>query len=179
MGDGSWARLLATPGRCKLWICASLDMAVTSTLLMRVVLYTGKRGVQVFVRERMALMQQPYLSNDVFEMRVLNRQARKRSVGDTFASTLQRVKGSSRGAAFAQWTGKNTQGLMALGKKFGSNMMSALSRFEARAAAFAGVDTFFCVRRKRAGRPVAIATGFGVCNLCCLCSHGRTAATPY
>jgi hypothetical protein len=86
----------------------------------------------------MGMMQQPYLSNDVFEMRVLNRQARQRSVSGALASTMQRVKDSSRGAAFAQWTGKNTHGLVAWGKKAGANMMNALTRFEARAAAFAG-----------------------------------------
>ena len=78
------------------------------------------------------MMQQPDAAGDAFEMRVLRRQARNRSLGAVLSEGVQRVKDSSRTAALARWTTQKAGAVAALGKQAGAAMSAGIDRAWAR-----------------------------------------------
>lgn len=100
--------------------------------------------LQVFICDRMMMMQQPHIAYDKFEMRVLDRQARNKTLTGSINSTVQRVKTSTKTAAFARWTSQKTEAVVALGKTAAGAMSAGIEKAWARIERSPGVpDPYF------------------------------------
>ena len=98
--------------------------------------------VQVFINERMTRMQQPYVSEDPFEVRVLQRQARSSSV----SAAINRVKTSQKGIALAQWTSEKTSSMMAFGKSAAGAMSAGVEKVWQRIERSPGAPPLSCTQ---------------------------------
>jgi hypothetical protein len=83
---------------------------------------------QVFVCDRMAMMQQAHVADDPFEVRVLQRQARNKSIGTVLTEAVQRVKDTPRATALARWTEQKAGAVMSFGKVAAGAMSAGIDR---------------------------------------------------